>query len=73
MTQVKVNGFELPEDPVSAWSEINAGFFNPDYARTLIKIEHDTILYGSTLAKLVPELGQADKNLDNQLLTKFGF
>jgi len=73
LTQVKVNGFELPEDPVSAWSEINAGFFNPDYARTLIKIEHDTILYGSTLAKLVPELGQADKNLDNQLLTKFGF
>ena len=58
VTQVKVNGFEMPENPVSAWSEINAEFFNPDYARTLNKVEHDTILYGPTLAKLVEPMDE---------------
>ena len=58
MTQVQVNGFKMPEDPVSAWHKINEGYYNPDYARTLIKVQHDTIRYGSTLAQLVQPLDE---------------
>ena len=48
----------MPEDPVRAWHEINEGYYNPDYARALIKVEHDTILYGSTLAKLMEPIDE---------------
>ena len=58
ITQIQVNGFVMPEDPVSAWHKINEGYYDPDYARTLLKVEHDTILYGSTLAKLMQPLDE---------------
>ena len=58
ITQVQVNGFVMPEDPVRAWHKINEGYYDPDYARTLIKVEHDTILYGSTLAKLMEPIDE---------------
>ncbi len=57
----------MPEDPVSAWHKINEGYYNPDYARTLIKVEHDTILYGSTLAKLMQPLDE-DKEAFTEMI-----
>ena len=51
--QVRVKGFNMPQDPVNAWYRINEGFFDVEYAKTLIDLKHDTILYGSTLGKLM--------------------
>jgi len=67
VTQVKVNGFDMPEDPVANWQQINDGYFNPEYAHTLIKVEHDRIPYGSTLSKLVEPFGQNTTKQDKHL------
>ena len=52
-TTVKVAGFEMPSDPVAVWHETNQGYFNPDYAKTLIGVKHSMIRHDLALAKLV--------------------
>ena len=58
ITQVKVNGFEIPEDPVAAWHKVNKGYYNPDYARTVTQVEHDQMPHDSTLGQLVQPLDE---------------
>ena len=53
ITTVKVAGFEIPSDPVASWHETNQGYFNPDYAKTLIGTKHTMIRHDLALAKLV--------------------
>ena len=52
-TIVKVAEFEMPSDPVAVWHETNQGYFNPDYAKTLIGVKHSMIRHDLALAKLV--------------------
>ena len=52
-TTVKVAEFEMPSDPVAVWHETNQGYFNPDYAKTLIGMKHSMIRHDLALAKLV--------------------
>ena len=40
---MKVSEFELPNDPVASWSEINEGYYNLNYAKTLVRVEHEMI------------------------------
>lgn len=51
--QAKVKGFDMPEDPINAWSLINKDYFDLNYARTLTKLEHETMIHSSTLGKLI--------------------
>ena len=59
--EAKVKGFDMPRDPVADWHKINDGYFDINYAMTLINVKHDKILYASTLGKLIDPFIQTDK------------
>ena len=66
--QVKVKEFNMPQDPVTAWQKVNDGFFDVEYAKTLISLEHDTILFASTLGKLIFPHDQSENSRNGNSL-----
>ena len=46
-TQVKVNGFYMPQNPITAWHEINDGLYDIAYAKTLINLKNN--IYEKTM------------------------
>ena len=67
-TQVKVNGFYMPQNPITAWHEINDGLYDIAYAKTLINLKHDKILYSSTLGKLIDPILQTELNVFKEII-----
>ena len=51
----------MPRDPVADWHKINDGYFDINYAMTLINVKHYNILYASTLGKLKYPFIKTDK------------
>lgn len=69
---VKVSEFELPSDPVASWSEINEGYYNLNYAKTLVRVEHEMIRHDLTLALLLKPLLSNKIESDENRLAKHG-
>mgnify|MGYP000153234903 FL=1 len=69
---MKVSEFELPSDPVASWSEINEGYYNLNYAKTLARVEHEMIRHDLTLALLLKPLLSNKIESDENRLARHG-
>ena len=58
----------MPQNPITAWHEINDGLYDIAYAKTLINLKHDKILYSSTLGKLIDPILQTELNVFKEII-----